>query len=617
MCGIFGYYSFNQNKVDKVKFKDSLKTIIHRGPNFQKSQFYNNDFIALGHVRLSIIDLSELANQPMEVKKYHIVFNGEIYNYIELREHLKQNGYEFNTNSDTEVLINAYDYWGEECVNRFNGMWSFAILNVEDNSLFCSRDRYGVKPFNYYVDKDRFIFGSEIKTIITYDRSLRKPNYNSIALFCREGLGGEIAETWFENILRLQPAHNLVVRDGKITIYKYYNYPERTEKITFNEAKRKFNNLFNDAVKLRMRSDVPVGTTLSGGLDSTSIVASLRTFFTGKHETFTAHFPSFGEDELPNAEKTNRVFNLNGNSVEIDYNKNYLKTLEKIIYHLESGHLSPSIFPLWKIYANAKKKVTVVLEGQGADELMAGYIELTAGDFIVNKLRQLKIRKALKEFKMLRNNYKISKILIFYFRNNLPSFAKASVRRYILKNEGVLIGKLKYYKYKHSPKSKSDSNFKKTLQYSHQTTLVNLLHYGDAISMAFSIESRLPFMDYRLIDFVMTLPDDYFIAEGKGKYILREALKNILPDHINNDVRKLGFPSPINEFLNDNKKFIEGILLSKKSLSRELFDEKKIRKLIATNLDSRFQTSRFLFRLICVELWFRIFIDNKDITYSK
>jgi asparagine synthase (glutamine-hydrolysing) len=552
----------------------------------------------------------------MEIGKYHIVFNGEIYNYIELREELKQKGYTFSTNSDTEVLVNAYDHWGEECVRRFNGMWAFAILNDTDNTLFCSRDRFGVKPFNYYADDKKFIFSSEIKPIISYDKSLRKPNYNTIGLFCREGICGEIPETWFENIFRLLPSHNLIIKNGKIKIYKYYTYPIKTVERSFEEAKKEFYDIFIDTVKLRMRSDVPVGTTLSGGLDSSSIVAALRTFYGGSHDTFTAHFPGFIDDEYATADKTNKIYELDGNPIEIDYKNEYLEVLEKIIYHLESGHLSPSVFPLWKVYEAAKKKVTVVIEGQGADELLAGYIGAFAGAFISEKLGRFKFGAALMSFNKLRKNYSISTIITLFLRTTLPSFARTFSRRYILKYEDVLIGKLKNFEYTYTPVLKSDSKFKETLQKAHQTTLVSLLHYGDAISMAFSIESRLPFMDFRLVDLAMTLQDDFLIADGKGKYIQREALKNILPDYINNDVKKLGFPSPINDFFNQNKDLIKGILLDDKTLSRGLFEKKKLSKLISTNLDSPLNSSRFIFRLICVELWFRMFIDN-DLAYFK
>jgi asparagine synthase (glutamine-hydrolysing) len=612
MCGIFGYISFNNTKIDKIKFDKSLMTMLHRGPDFQKSLLFNNNTIALGHVRLSIIDLSIEANQPMSVDKYQIIFNGEIYNYVELRKELIINGYSFCTNSDTEVIVKAFEYWGEDCVHKFNGMWAFAIYDTVKNSLFCSRDRFGVKPFNYFIDNERFIFSSEIKAIINYDESLRIPNYNSIGLFCREGICGEIPETWFDRILRLLPGHNLIVKENKVTINKYYQYPTKTEDISFKDAKEKFFDLFIDAVKLRMRSDVPVGTTLSGGLDSTSIVAAIRQFNNKIHQTFTAHFPNFKDDEYLIAKKTNHYYQLDGNQVNINYSDDYIATLKKMIYHLESGHLSPSIFPLWKVYETAKEKVTVVLEGQGADELLSGYIVDFAGYYLQDKLLKGEIRTLLTNHKVIAKQYSSKAIFISFLRLKLPSFARKLIRQYILKFEKVLIGKLKNSKYTYQPVCKSDSSLGKILRKSHQTTLVNLLHYGDAISMAFSIESRLPFMDYRLVDFSMTLPEDFLISEGKGKFIQREALRKIFPDYINEDSRKLGFPSPIAEFFDGNKSLLEGILLDKRTLKREIFDEKQLKKMIHSDFHSHFEPGRFIFRILCVELWFRTFIDKKS-----
>lgn len=612
MCGIFGYISFDDNKINRCKFNQSLQTIIYRGPDFQKSLFFKNDTVALGHVRLSIIDLTEAANQPMAVDKYYVIFNGEIYNYIELKKELSEKGYSFKTHSDTEVLVKAYDCWGENCVSKFNGMWAFAIYNTVENTMFCSRDRFGIKPFNYYADKNKFIFSSEIKPIITYDSKLRKPNYNSIGLYCRESVGGENPETWFKDINRLLPGHNLVVKQNKITIYRYYNYENKRQSISLEDAKQQFHDLFIDAVKLRMRSDVPVGVTLSGGHDSTSVAAGIRQFNKEAINTYTARFPEFVDDESAAAEKTNQHFNLNGNPVIIDFGNDYIDVLSKIIYHLESGHHSPSIFPLWKIYEEAKKNVTVVLEGQGADELLAGYIEVFASFYLFEKLKKFQFGLFISSFKKLAKNYSVKTMFLMCLRLMLPAFIRKLIRRYVLKYEGILEGNLKNYEYKYSPECNSDSYLIKALQESHQTTLVNLLHYGDAISMAFSVESRLPFMDYRLVDLAMSLPEDYLIAEGKGKYIQREALRHILPEHINVEHKKLGFPTPINDFFANNKLMLEEILLGKKATDRKIFNEKRLKKFINSDLNSALSPSRFLFRVLSVELWFRLFIDENS-----
>jgi asparagine synthase (glutamine-hydrolysing) len=609
MCGILGGYSLNSDEfIDEKKIKSGLELMHHRGPNYKNCIGYDQNSVVLGHARLSIIDLSDNGNQPMEIGDYKAVFNGEIYNYIEIRAELIQKGYKFFSDSDTEVLINAYDYWGEECVSRFNGMWSFVILTVNTRKLFCSRDRFGVKPFNYYLDTNKFIFGSEIKAILAYDEAFKKPNYNAIGLFGREGICGEIEETWFDNIKRLMPGHNLVIEKGTVSIHKYYSYPTKIQKISFDEAKNKFKEIFTDAVSLRMRSDVPLGTTLSGGLDSSSIVSSLRTFYNGEHDTFTAHFPNFKDDEYLNAHKTNEFLSLNENSIVIDYDNNYLEILNKIVYHLESGHLSPSVFPLWKVYEKCSEKVTVVLEGQGADELMGGYISSSSGPFLYENLKRLNFRNFFKQAKLIHANYGLKQTLILFARIYSPNVVRELFRKYVLKYEDVFDGNLKKYKYPKYPQSRSESFFINSLQDAHRTTLVNLLHYGDALSMAFSLESRLPFMDYRLVDFCFSLPSEYLINDGKGKFILRETMKDILPPHIYQDHKKLGFPSPIDLFFKENKNLIKDILLNDKAKSRNLFNTAKLESLIDT-VGEKNNSERIIFRLICIELWFRNFID--------
>ena len=320
MCGIFGYISFCNEHVDRSRFEQSLLTMIHRGPDFQNSLFFENDTVALGHVRLSIIDLSAQANQPMSVGgKYCVIFNGEIYNYIELKQELELKGYHFTTHSDTEVLVMAYDCWGEECVHRFNGMWGFAIYNTQNHTLFCSRDRFGVKPFNYYLDDKRFMFASEIKPLIAYDPSLRRPNYNSIGLFCREGINGEISETWFDGVLSSFAGAQSDVRNNVVPFIAITRYPNHIQRISFEDAKEQFSALFMDACKLRMRSDVPVGLTLSGGLDSTAIAGVVRQFHSAPLNSYTARFAGFAHDEYPTAEKTNQYYDLKGHSVAVPY----------------------------------------------------------------------------------------------------------------------------------------------------------------------------------------------------------------------------------------------------------------------------------------------------------
>lgn len=610
MCGILGYISFNSQCINKQNFEKALDKMLHRGPDHKNALYFKQNSIAIGHLRLSIIDLTTEANQPMTIGKYCIVFNGEIYNYIELKNELKLLGYTFQTNSDTEVIIKCYEHYGQNCVNRFNGMWSFVIFNIETEVFFCSRDRFGVKPFNYTVNNDRFIFSSEIKSILDLDTDLKNPNYNSIGLYCLEGASSELTETWFAEIKRLPPGHNMLIMGNIIEITKYYNYPSKEENIDFNSAMIKFKNIFIDAVKLRMRSDVPIGVTLSGGLDSTSIISALSELSIKNINTYTASFNNYKFDEYKTANKTNINYNLIGHKVIIDYNDDeYIPLLQKMIYHLESGNLSPSIFPLWKVYEEAKKNVTVVLEGQGADELLAGYVTTFSGHYLLELLKKFKFRIFIIECYKLFNNYSFKESIILFFRTYLNFKNRSIIRKLFFKYDNVLSPIFSKIKYNEDLIKKNKLTLTSALQQSHRTTLINLLHYGDAISMAFSIENRLPFLDYRLVNYTMTLPSSYLISNGKGKYILRESLKNILPEYIYKDPKKLGFPSPINKFFLENKHIIRSLLFSNKCISRKLFNTKELEKIINSDLEKNIQSTRFLFRLISVELWFQTFID--------
>ena len=391
MCGIFGIITnSNSSGIDGVKVKESALLMRHRGPDAY-GQWGIPGKIELAHLRLAIIDLNEESNQPFfsSCGRYVIVFNGEIYNYLEIKRELQSLGYAFRTSSDTEVLLNSYIEWGEQCVSKFNGDWAFAIYNIPKNTLFCSRDRFGVKPFSYSIINGKFIFSSEVKSILHYFPELRHPNYNVIANYCRNSLGAQCEETWFDGIYRLLPAHNLIWKDGRITIKKYWEYPSFTfHDITLEEAKNLYRKTFINAVRLRMRSDVAVGTTLSSGLDSSSIVSVLRNFYTGNHKTFTAifnpeDFHKFEKEVYSNknieinegdlVKRLAKECNLDAHLIKIE-NINFVSDLSDIIYYLESGHSSPAILPLSKILDYAKDYVTVVLEGQGADELLSGYV---------------------------------------------------------------------------------------------------------------------------------------------------------------------------------------------------------------------------------------------------
>jgi asparagine synthase (glutamine-hydrolysing) len=625
MCGIFGIIT-QSNLIDKDKIKESAGLMQYRGPDAY-GQWGIENKIELAHLRLSIIDLSPESNQPFfsNCGNYVIVFNGEIYNYLEIKQELILLGHKFRTTSDTEVLLNSYIEWGDKCVSKFNGDWAFAIYNIKENALFCSRDRFGVKPFNYSVIDDSFIFSSEIKSIIHYFPQLRNPNYNVIANFCRNSLGAQIEETWFNDVFRLMPAHNLTWKNGEISIERYWDYPKQTiNNLNTDEATEKYKELFVDAVKLRMRSDVPIGTTLSSGIDSGSIVSVLRKFYNEDHNTFTAvfnstdytHFEkkSFSEDiTIDEGTLVKRLANdLNLKSHLIDIPKaDFCKDLAHVIYHLESGHGSPATIPISKIMSYAKDYVTVVMEGQGADELLSGYVTNTFPFLIWELFKRGNLTQIRKEFLEYKKTYSLSYSLKLYFRLlNNDNLERAYQRKNgISKTFGP---KLKNYTrindYPYKPEGFNE-NFNAELYKSHTGVLVNLLHYGDAISMSESIESRLPFMDINLVEFAFKLPYNLKMENGLGKYIQRLAMKNIVPKYILENPIKFGFNTPLSQYFESLDSDANNILLSEKCLNRGIYNGIGLRALINNHINKSQNNSTLLFRLLSVELWFRNFID--------
>lgn len=635
MCGIFGIYSLSgKRSFDTDLVMESLFTMKHRGPDAQDFKIFNEK-VCLGHLRLSIIDLKPESNQPFCIDdRYWITYNGEIYNYIELRDELKKEfDISFKTKSDTEVLLRAYQFWGEECVKRFNGMWAFAIFDSKDGTLFCSRDRFGVKPFNYAVHDQTFIFGSEIKPILKYFDQLKVPNYNVIANFCRTSTGAQINETWFQDILRLAPGSNLVIKDTKINIYKYWRYPVKVNyDINLDSAVEHYKNLFLDAVKLRLRSDVPVGTTLSSGLDSGSIVSTVRTLTDNEHFTFTA---KFDESNFEGSEKsvyaTNvkideasivldlaKKLSLSAEMVNIKYGE-FVSDLRNIIHYLESGNSSPATFPLMQVMENAKKKITVVLEGQGADELLLGYLNPLFFSSLFVLIKNFKFGSAYRFYKSFVSIYSLRYAFMLYMRSllNTNSLVR-TLYKWVDKKEDIYGDKLKNYTFiKDYPDLgiASQDPINTHLIRQHSGGLVNLLHYGDAVSMAHSLESRLPFMDYRLVEFVFSLPWHFKVYNNLTKYIHRLSMKGIVPDMILNNPLKFGFNSPLSDKFKYSESFRSEsvqILLSQKCKERRIFNSIALEKLIIEHNNDKINHGPLLFRLLSVELWFREFIDGEE-----
>ena len=404
MCGIAGYYSFN-GYIKQENFEKMVDIVKHRGPD-HRGTFYQ-DGLALGHRRLSIIDLSEDGCQPFFYKKrYVLIFNGEIYNYRELKEELIAEGYQFYTETDTEVLAAAFDHWGKECVQHFNGMWAFAILDQERKELFCSRDRFGVKPFYYYLDSHQFIFASEIKQILCMLNTPPAANKKRLLEFLICGDQDYTSETMFQDIMQLAGGHELVfnLESKELRVSEYYNLGKRTVKSeNYEESCNKFRKAFENSIKLRLRADVPVGYCLSGGLDSSSIVCTAneqvrQSGINTEQHTVSSCFEEKAYDEQEYIDEVIRKTGIHSHKIYPDGSKLF-DEVDKIIWHMDEPFGSTSVYAQWNVFREAKNNnLTVMLDGQGADEQLAGYTPFY-GVYFAYLLRRFKFITFLREFR--------------------------------------------------------------------------------------------------------------------------------------------------------------------------------------------------------------------------
>lgn len=636
MCGIFGVINLRDaSRINEDLFLDSLKLMSHRGPDGIGTRKIGERAI-LGHVRLSVIDISPESNQPLCVlDRYWITYNGELFNYRELRKQLEAHGVVFHTLGDTEVILQAYVQWGAKCVEKFNGMWAFAIMDTTSGDFFISRDRFGEKPLNYAIHEGQFLFASEIKSIINYKPMLARADFGAISNYCLTSVGAQHAQTWFQDIQRLPPGHNIVIKSQQIQMYRYWHYPERANKsISFDQACDEYRDLFEDAVRIRMRSDVPLGLTLSSGIDSTSIACMMHKINPSSYHAYTASFNNgsyleserspyrrdleinFNESDY--VEQLTRDIDFNAHILNID-ESDFLHSMRKAIWHLESGNSSPAVFPLLKLFEYAKKEVKVILEGQGSDELLGGYIHSSIFPSVIDLFTIGNISDGFSSFSEYARVNSISYALKMSARNlsnNIPLIS--SIYQNLTGINAALGPSLRnQLRLKDYPDLNDEcvgGMLKKTLLHQHSGGLVNLLHYGDAISMAYGIETRNPFLDHRLVEFVWALPSNYLVNKGVGKFLQREAMVGIVPDYILNNKNKFGFTTPIGRQFghanNNTSARMQDVLLSDSCLSRGVFNPDALKRLLRVHSTGKKDLGNLLFRFACVELWFQIFIDN-------
>lgn len=620
MCGIAGY--IGKNKVDRDMFNHMVDIIEYRGPSDRGVYFDAN--IALGHRRLSIIDLSPAGHQPYEyLDRYVLVFNGEIYNYKELRLDLEIKGYQFKSSSDTEVLIACYDCYREKCVELFNGMWAFAIYDKDEKEVFISRDRFGVKPLYYYKDENQFLFSSEIKQILCMLSPGQKVNRQRLFDYLIRGYSDFTEETMIEGIYQLRGGNNLryCLENNKVCIEEYYNLNEiQTVCDDFNKAKDDFKKEFNNSISLRLRSDVPLGYCLSGGLDSSAIVCTADIVIKDnkidvRQKSISSCFEDKRYDEQEYIDEVLKNTDVEGVKI-FPQGDNLIEDLEKVIWHMDEPFSSTSQYAQWNVFKGARDNgLTVMLDGQGADEQLAGYTGFYSVIFAeyLRKLRLLSFARELKAYKRLRaqtetyvKSYKIvveaiisaflpkkiqkiGKLYLFYLRRKSPFFAK-DIKRTIMG--------LDLYPANNSRKYIID-NFK--------CNLSMLLRFEDRNSMAFSIESRVPFLDYKLVETVFKMPIEYKINNGITKHIVREALADVLPEKIRTRYSKLGFVTPEDQWINDNPEIYRKELEAAAQYLEPLLSKVKVLDWydsIAGNVERMDYTA---FRIICAGKWVKVF----------
>lgn len=561
MCGITGIINKNNLPCDELLLHKVNNLIKHRGPDGDGFYVYKN--LGLGHRRLAIIDLTDSGKQPMELNdRYFITYNGEVYNYIEIREELINAGVKFTSVTDTEVILRAFHYWGEACVNHFNGMWAFCIFDKQTETVFISRDRFGVKPLYYINSNDKFAFGSEIKQLLAFGMKAKINKQMLSDYFCI-GYSNHTNNTFFDNIFQLEPGCNITLslKDVQPKITKYYELKVNNQFSKLNEEQsiNLYISKLNDAINLRLRSDVVVGSCLSGGLDSSYISSYAAILHNSKSKdrfkAITARSIQSDNDESPYAKIVADYANLDWH-VASPNTDDYLNVLDKVIEIQEEPFGGPSIVMQYYVLKMAKdNNCIVMLDGQGGDETLLGYERYYASYFntlgIVKKIKFLfsasKNSKLnfldLVKYILYFNNYTIRRKYLTkktsYLKNNLSSLFNYKLLRNII-NKSKNIYDLQLFEIQ-----------------SHQ--LRTLLMYEDKNSMAHSIETRLPFLDYRAVEAAVSMNCDYKINGGWTKYPLRKngTVNKILPHEVAWRKNKIGFEAPSKVWLSNKEENIK------------------------------------------------------------
>jgi asparagine synthase (glutamine-hydrolysing) len=588
----------NYNKTDEITY-------------FPSQHIKNTDIkaeIAFGFRRLSIHDLSISGHQPMSyISRYWIVFNGEIYNYPELKDELTRFGYTFKSNTDTEVIMASYDKWGKNCLNKFNGMWAFILYDIKLKILFVSRDRFGIKPLNYYIDKNVLIFSSEIKSILKFPGVNTTPNVNYLKDYLKTGGKEHIKDTAFKNIFRFNFASyveqsfndikNVGIKEKEFWNLKINLSREKYDDIKAIDYANNYYKLLINSTKLRLRADVKVGSALSGGLDSSSIVYSINQLLkaenkNNRQETFSCVYLEKATNKLDESRYINEIvdfLNVASKKIEPDTD-NIIKDYSRMIYAMDNPP-NDSVMSGWHVYKLvAETDIKVMLDGQGADEQQGGYLK-----YIPNYFIDLPVSYLFPEYKLFKM---------------IPGISKHTLKLCVLLNifKRIFSRKAVFHLLKWLGKNYQMSySLNEILKCDMTNNLVKLLHYGDRISMAHSIESRAPFMDYRLVEFTASIPLVYKLHGGWTKYFARLAMKNKLPDNLTWRKDKMSFPNADEYWFKDKLKEWCCSKIESSELLKKLNIGQNIRNEISVI------SVENLMRLLNLSIWDKVFWNKKEI----
>src|SRR3954463_5332233 len=634
MCGIAGVIKFGRDaRVQVDTIRQMCSVMAHRGPD--DDGFYVSGPVGLGMRRLSIVDLAR-GHQPIsnEDETAWIVFNGEIYNHAELREQLQARGHRYRTNSDTETIVHLYEEYGRDCVRHLRGMFAFAIWDTKKQHLFVARDRLGIKPLYYRLTPESLAFGSEIKVVLAAGT---QPKFNRQVLPEYLAFGYVSgSESFYDGILKLMPGHTMHVGlDGSVSIEQYWDLPASDQDSSHGETYfvEKYRDLLEQAVNSHLMSDVPLGVFLSGGIDSSAVAALMTKLRRAPVETFSVGYAEDQYSELPYARVVAEHLNSNHHEVLVS-REQFFDALPQLIWHEDEPIAWPSSVPLYFVAQLARERVKVVLTGEGSDETLGGYaryaftLKNAALDRYYRGLvpgavrRQIRntiqdsswinatLRRKLAHTPLARDGNSWASL---YFDNFLCAFSERE--QHDLLSEDV------------ASEFKAGSPYKSSLEYwdssagdmlhrllytDIKTYLVELLMKQDNMSMAASIESRVPFLDHVLVEFATNIPRKFQVQGLSGKRILKKAVQDLLPHEILYR-KKLGFPTPWSRWLKGPQlQEIRDLLLEPRSLERKLFKPSAIERLFDEHKAGHIDHYDRIWRLLNIELWHRVCVESDD-----